>query len=102
MQQNVAVPPSSPLEMTGADDISLTGITWAEVNLDAVAHNVQAIKSYVGPEVEVIAVVKANAYGHGAVPVARTVLENGATRLAVYHLMEGIELRRAGITAPVR
>ena len=76
-------------------------ITWAEVNLDAVAYNVRAIKDYVGPKVEVIAVVKANAYGHGAVPIARTALENGATRLAVYRLMEGVELRRASITAPV-
>lgn len=106
MQQNVAVGPPSPLsKVTGAnniDNIDSTGmITWAEVNLDAVAYNVRAIKDYVGPKVEVIAVVKANAYGHGAVPIARTALENGATRLAVYRLMEGIELRRASITAPV-
>ncbi len=99
--KNVAVVPSHLPAVRGANNIALTGSTWAEVNLDAIAHNVRAIKNYVGSKVEVIAVVKANAYGHGTVPVARTALENGAKRLAVYRLMEGIELRRAGVTAPV-
>lgn len=101
MYQDVAVAPSPLAGVTGANRMALTEITWAEVNLDAIAHNVRAIKNHVGPKVEVIAVVKANAYGHGAVPVARTALESGATWLAVYRLMEGIELRQAGITAPV-
>lgn len=77
------------------------GITWAEIDLDAVAHNVQAIKAHVGPRVAVIAVVKANMYGHGVVPVARTLLAHGASRLAVHRLVEAIQLRQAGITAPV-
>ena len=101
MQENITVPPLPPVEVAGANLVTLKEITWAEVNLDAVAHNVRAIKNYVGQKVEVIAVVKANAYGHGAVPVARTALESGATRLAVYRLVEGIELRQAGLTAPV-
>ena len=101
MQENITVPPLPPVEVAGANLVILKEITWAEVNLDAVAHNVRAIKNYVGQKVEVIAVVKANAYGHGAVPVARTALESGATRLAVYRLVEGIELRQAGLTAPV-
>jgi len=76
-------------------------LTWAEIDLDAIAHNVRAIQAHVGPDAAIIAVVKANAYGHGAVPVAQTVLENGATRLAVARLEEGIQLRQAGITAPI-
>jgi alanine racemase len=55
----------------------------------------------VGPAVEIIAVVKANAYGHGAVPVARVALEAGATCLAVHRATEGVELRLAGIQAPI-
>ena len=76
-------------------------VTWAEIDLDAIAHNVQAFKHHVGLGVEVMAVVKANAYGHGALPVARTALEAGASRLAVHRLIEGIELRQAGIDAPI-
>ncbi len=101
MRYNNTVPPSPRAEVKGGNHVGLNELTWAEVNLDAVAHNTRAIKRFVGPTVEMIAVVKANAYGHGAVPVARTALENGATRLAVYRLIEGIELRRAGITAPI-
>ena len=80
----------------------LAGITtWAEIDLDAIAANVSAFKKHVGEQVEVIAVVKANAYGHGAVPVAKAALEAGATRLAVHRAAEGVELRRAGVEAPV-
>jgi alanine racemase len=98
MLSAISVAPSSPIEVKGAEPMELT---WAEVDLDAIAHNIRAIKAYVGPAVQVIAAVKANAYGHGAVPVARTVLQNGATRLAVYRMTEGVELRRAGLTAPI-
>ena len=76
-------------------------VTWAEIDLDAIAFNVKALQQHVDREVEIIAVVKANAYGHGAAPVAHTVLEAGATRLAVHRAIEGVELRRAGITAPI-
>jgi len=74
---------------------------WAEIDLDAIAHNVAAIKHYVGERVAVMAVVKANAYGHGAEPVARVALESGATWLAVNRIGEGTALRRAGIGAPI-
>lgn len=74
---------------------------WAEVDLDAIAHNVAAIKRHVGDCVIVMAVVKANAYGHGIIPVAHTVLESGASWLAVNRLGEGVGLRRAGIDAPI-
>ena len=76
-------------------------VTWAEIDLEAIRKNVRSFVRHVGPGVQVMAVVKANAYGHGAVPVARAALEAGATRLAVHRLTEGIELRQAGIEAPV-
>jgi len=76
-------------------------ITWAEIDLDAIAENVEAFLQHVGSEVEVMAVVKANAYGHGAVQVARASLGAGAKRLAVHRAIEGVELRQAGIKAPV-
>jgi len=76
-------------------------VTWAEIDLDAISENVGAFQRHLGPQVEIIAVVKANAYGHGAVQVARTVIESGATRLAVHRAVEGVELRRSGIDAPI-
>lgn len=76
-------------------------VTWAEVNLDAIAHNVSAFKRHVGSRVEVFAVVKANAYGHGAVQVSRAALAAGASRLAVHRTIEGVELRKAGLSAPI-
>ncbi len=75
--------------------------TWAEVDLTALRANVRAIKEFVGPRVEMFAVVKANAYGHGAVEVAKAALAAGATRLAVHRVGEGIELREAGIDVPI-
>ena len=74
---------------------------WAEIDLDAIAHNVAAIQRHVGDRVAVMAVVKSNAYGHGAVPVARVALESGAAWLAVNRISEGLALRRAGIGAPI-
>jgi len=74
---------------------------WAEVNLSHIAHNTQAIRGIVPARTSVIAVVKADAYGHGMIPVARTVLENGADSLGVALCEEGMALREAGITAPV-
>lgn len=76
-------------------------VTWAEIDLEAIEANIREFQNFSGPQVEIIAVVKANAYGHGAVPVARTVLQAGATRLAVARLVEGIELRQAGLAAPI-
>jgi alanine racemase len=74
--------------------------TWAEVDLGAIRHNVGVVSDAVGPS-EVMAVVKADAYGHGAVPVARAALEAGATSLGVALVEEGVELREAGIDAPI-
>ncbi len=76
-------------------------LIWAEVNLAALAANVRVLRSHVGPRVRLVAVVKANAYGHGAVPVATAALAAGADGLAVGRLDEAVELRNAGITAPI-
>ena len=73
---------------------------WAEVNLDAIRHNVRALAELAHPS-EVLAVVKANGYGLGAEPVARAALEAGATRLGVALVDEGVALREAGIDAPI-
>jgi alanine racemase len=73
---------------------------WAEVDLDAVAHNVRLLGSVVAPA-SVCAVVKADGYGHGAVPVARTAVAAGAACVAVALVEEGVELREAGLDAPV-
>jgi alanine racemase len=74
---------------------------WVEINQAALAHNVRQIKQLLSPQTELMAVVKADGYGHGAVRVAKTVLEAGASWLAIATLAEGIELRKAGITAPI-
>ncbi len=74
--------------------------TWAEVDLGAVRHNVGTLKRR-APNSGLMAVVKADAYGHGAVPVSRAILEAGADSLAVVTTEEGAELREAGIEAPI-
>ncbi len=75
--------------------------TWVEVDLDALRFNLRAVRRCVGPSVGVLAVVKANAYGHGAVPCARTLAAAGASALGVATVEEGAELRGAGIRVPV-
>jgi alanine racemase len=74
---------------------------WVEIDRSALANNVRAIKQKLDPKVAIMAVVKADAYGHGALDVARTVLSHGADRLAVATIAEGEELRQSGITAPI-
>ncbi|MGB9802778.1 alanine racemase, partial [Desulfofundulus sp.] len=74
---------------------------WAEVDLGAIAHNVREIRKLLQPGTKLMAVVKADAYGHGALPVARVALANGAGSLAVAILEEALALRRGGITAPI-
>lgn len=75
--------------------------TWLEVDLSAIGHNTQLIKQLVGPDVRVLVSLKADAYGHGAQRVARTVLHNGASWLGVATVSEGEPLRAVGITAPI-
>ncbi|HEX2927365.1 MAG TPA: alanine racemase [Ruminiclostridium sp.] len=74
---------------------------WAEISLDNVAHNIREIRRITNKNAEVMGVVKADAYGHGVMEVAKTLLENGASRLAVSMLDEAIQLRRTGIEVPI-
>jgi alanine racemase len=75
--------------------------TWLEIDLSAIGENTQRIKRLVGADVQVLVSLKADAYGHGALRVARTVLHNGATWLGVATVSEGQPLRAAGVTAPI-
>ena len=74
---------------------------WIEVDLDAISHNVSFISRLAGASCQVMAVVKAEAYGHGAVAVGRAALEAGAAWLAVARVREGLRLREAGVQAPI-
>jgi alanine racemase len=75
--------------------------TWVEVDLEAVAYNVRQIKRIVGPAVDILAVLKADAYGHGAHTVARTALNNGASFCGVASVNEAVKLRHGGVDAPI-
>ncbi|MEL7568237.1 MAG: alanine racemase [Dehalobacterium sp.] len=74
---------------------------WAEVDLGAIAHNVREIRRIVKPETKIMAVVKANGYGHGALKIAQTALKNGVQYLSVATLGEAVKLREQGIEAPI-
>jgi alanine racemase len=74
---------------------------WAEIDLDALTSNMSEVRRLTSPTAKILAVVKANAYGHGAVEVSRTVLSGGADWLGVARLDEGLSLREAGIGAPI-
>ncbi|MDN5347109.1 MAG: alanine racemase [Clostridia bacterium] len=74
---------------------------WAEIDLQAIKHNVGELKRILSCGTDLMAVVKANAYGHGAVPAARAALAGGATWLGVATLAEAVELRQSGLTAPI-
>ncbi len=75
--------------------------TWVEVDLSAIGNNTRQIATIVGSRVRVLASLKADAYGHGALKVARTVLHNGASMLGVATVSEAAPLREAGIAAPI-
>jgi alanine racemase len=74
---------------------------WAEIDLDALCSNVREIRRITNPRAQVMATVKANAYGHGAEQVSRVALRSGAGWLGVALLQEAVELRRQGISAPI-
>ncbi|THJ18011.1 MAG: alanine racemase [Nitrospira sp. CG24B] len=75
--------------------------TVATVDLTALTHNLSQFRRILSPGCEVMAVVKANAYGHGAIETSRTLIQYGVTRLAVFSTEEGMALRQAGITVPI-
>ncbi|MFB2773233.1 alanine racemase [Pelatocladus sp. BLCC-F211] len=74
---------------------------WVEIDLMALSHNVQQLRQFLSPHTQLMAVVKADAYGHGAITVAQTALQSGASWLGVATVPEGIQLREAGIKAPI-
>jgi len=78
-----------------------TAPLWAEIDLNAIAHNVRELRQITRPEARLMAVVKANGYGHGAVEVSRCALQNGASILGVARIEEGILIRKAGISVPI-
>ena len=75
--------------------------TWAEIDIDALKHNIEVIKKHVAPGAEIMGVVKADACGHGAVSVAKELLKEGVNFFAVSMLDEAVELRNAGIQSPI-
>ncbi len=81
--------------------LSETSRTWAEIHLDRLDENYHALRAPLAPDVKFLGVVKANAYGHGAVPVAHRLELLGADYLAVACLSEAVELRQAGIGLPI-
>ncbi|MCD8350496.1 MAG: alanine racemase [Planctomycetaceae bacterium] len=76
--------------------------TWVEIDLGAIRDNTAIYRSHIGPDRLLMPAIKADAYGHGAVRVARAVLEGGADRLAVATVLEGQRLREAGIGVPIQ
>ena len=74
---------------------------WVEVDTAAISRNARSIQRLIGERTSLMAVVKADGYGHGAVAVARAALQGGAASLGVATLAEGVELRQEGIQAPV-
>lgn len=74
---------------------------WAEINLDNLAHNIREVRRLAEKQSQVMAVIKADGYGHGAAKVAQTLLDNGADCFAVAVLDEAIELRNAGFEVPI-
>ena len=92
-----AAPPSQSLLEAGLERHR----AWVEVDIEAIRHNAATLMGHLAPGSSLMAVVKADGYGHGALPVARAALAGGASCLGVATLGEGIELRQAGIQAPV-
>ena len=102
-QTNGVTPKQCEGSSTSACDASggLCQRAWVEIDQAALAHNVRQLKKLLASKTQLMAVVKADAYGHGATMVARTALDAGAGGLCVATVQEGIQLREAGIEAPI-
>lgn len=79
----------------------MTAASQVQIDLGALRRNTAALVAHLGSDCELLAVVKADGYGHGMIPVARAALEGGARRLGVTTVEEGVALRQAGLTPPV-
>ncbi|MCX5711395.1 MAG: alanine racemase, partial [Candidatus Omnitrophica bacterium] len=75
--------------------------TWAEINLNNLAHNYRQLRTHLNPKTKMMVTVKADAYGHGLIPVSKKLISCGVDFLGVASIDEGIKLREAGITAPI-
>lgn len=85
----------------GVSRVTLSRAVWAEINLDNLAHNISEVRRVTKAKSKISAVIKADGYGHGAIAIAQTLLENGADRFAVATLSEAIELRRNFEETPI-
>jgi len=74
---------------------------WAEIDLAAISENIRQLRGALAPGARLMAVVKANAYGHGVAEVSASVLSAGADALGVARIGEGVKIRHAGITVPI-
>lgn len=79
----------------------MTRPVWAEINLDHLAHNMREVRRLTKPSAMCTAVIKADGYGHGALEIGRTLLENGADRFAVATLSEAVQLRKSFAQTPI-
>ncbi len=79
----------------------LLGSTWLEINLDSIKQNIQNIRSLLGTQVQIMGIVKGNGYGHDAIEISKTILENGVSHLAVARIEEAIVLRKNNIGEPI-
>lgn len=94
--QSTAKPAASHLRLT-CNEAGPTPPVWIEINLPAIQHNLRQIRRHLAPSVKILAVIKANAYGHGLLPVAQALRQAGADFLGVASVVEALALRRAGI-----
>ncbi|MGB8699700.1 MAG: alanine racemase, partial [Thermosynechococcaceae cyanobacterium] len=88
------------IDSTDRDSLDLDR-AWVEIDRAALTHNIRGLQGLLGPHTALMAVVKANAYGHGAVGVAQVAQDLGVQCFGVATLQEGIELRQGGITRPI-
>ena len=102
-QELAPAPEGVPFDFEELDAMACSDQRWAwlEIDLAAIRHNVAETRRYLSARTRLMAVVKADAYGHGAVQASKAMLGAGADRLAVATVPEAIELRKAGITAPI-
>ena len=75
--------------------------TWVEIDLSALRHNIEALKAFAGPQTDIMPVLKSNAYGHGAISIARAAQQAGVTHFSVVAMDEALELRDAGIRGDI-
>ena len=87
--------------LNGLNERANDPLTWAEIDLQAIAHNVRELRRVTRPKARLMVAVKGNAYGHGAARIAQTAVAHGVNALGVARIEEGIELRQAGLDVPI-